>query len=133
MAAHRLVLDSGFLTALAAEEARSRVVLRRAIQTESEIVVPTVVVAESTTGTARDAGVNRILNALETAVAPLGESVARSAGTLRFRSRLSQKDTIDAIVVATADAVPRSTILTSDGGDIRILAAITGSSTVMEL
>jgi len=94
--------------------------------------VPTVVIAESTTGTARDAGVSRAVNAVER-VAPLTEQIARSAGALRYAAGRPRCDLIDAIVVATADAYAGAVIVTADPGDMSALAAVRGRSAVVTL
>lgn len=51
------------------------------------------------------------------------ERVARRAGELRYQSR--RTDTVDAIVVATADLVGGRAVLTTDPDDCRVLAAPT--------
>jgi predicted nucleic acid-binding protein len=81
--------------------------------------VPTVVLAESLTGSARrDANTNRLLKACD--VRPtVPERVARRAAELRTKAR--RGSAVDALVVAVAE--PRSTILTSDAKDLNALAA----------
>lgn len=133
MGANRCVLDSGALTALAEKDDGIRRYIERAIQEKAEIVVPTVVIAETTTGTPRDASLNRLLAAFGPTLVVLTESLARDAGSLRYRAHRPVRDTIDAIVVATADAVSGSTILTGDIGDLGALASVRGRSAVLSL
>jgi hypothetical protein len=82
-------------------------------------VVPTVVLAESTTGSARtDTNINRLLKSCE--VEPIvPERAARRAGYLRAGARTGSA--IDALVVATAE--PGGTVLTGDTGDLEALAS----------
>jgi predicted nucleic acid-binding protein len=116
----RIVLDSGALSALALKDEAVRVALRKATILDIELVVPATVIVESTTGDpARDVAVNRVLKA--TWVEPLDESLARAAGDLRFRQRARRPGAVDATVVATADRIPGTTILTSDPTDLRPL------------
>jgi predicted nucleic acid-binding protein len=84
-------------------------------------VVPTVVIAESTSGVARtDANVNRLLKTCE--IDPIvPEAKARRAGELRRRAR--RGSAVDALVVALAE--PGSTVLTADRDDLQALAAYT--------
>ncbi|MGH7757040.1 MAG: type II toxin-antitoxin system VapC family toxin [Vulcanimicrobiaceae bacterium] len=133
MAGSRIVLDSGALSALAARDGRVVAILRKAIEEKSEIAVPTVVIAESTTGTPRDAPTKAVLRALASVVVPLSEPLARAAGALRYRARRSGADTADAIVVATADASRGSIVLTCDPADMRSLVAVEGKSVVLSV
>jgi predicted nucleic acid-binding protein len=133
MASDRIVIDSGALTAIAKKGAPGeavRVALRRALERAGHVLVPTVVIAESTTGQgSRDALVNRFL--ANANVADLNERIARSAAIIRTATRRSS--VIDAIVVATADAEPNSVILTGDAGDIGRLAAVRNRSRVFPI
>lgn len=90
-------------------------------------------IAESTTGTARDAEVNRVLNAIGIGIVALTESIARDAAWLRYTAARPRADTIDAIVVATGDASGPSIILTGDAGDLGSLAVIRGRCKVISL
>ncbi len=82
-------------------------------------VVPTVVLAESTTGAARtDANINRLLKTCD--VEPVvAERIARRAGYLRARARTGSA--VDALLVAMAE--PGGTVLTGDNEDLKALAA----------
>jgi hypothetical protein len=82
-------------------------------------VVPTVVLAESTTGAARtDTNINRLLTSCE--VEPIvAERTARRAGYLRTRARTGSA--VDALLIAMAE--PGGTVLTGDADDLEALAA----------
>jgi hypothetical protein len=81
-------------------------------------VVPTVVLAESTTGSPRtDALVNRLLQVCDVD-ASVPVETARRAGQIRARAR--RGSAVDAIVVAVAE--PGGTVLTSDRADLEALA-----------
>jgi hypothetical protein len=73
-------------------------------------------------GTARDAAANRLLKAIDYVVAT-SEAIARTAGT-RLGSRRSS-ETVDALVVATAESCSATDILTTDPTDIVHLAGPT--------
>jgi len=98
----------------------------------ASLIVPTTVIAETTTGDpARDARVNRLLKTVS--IESLDEATARSAGALRHRLGLRRAGTIDASVVACADAQNGSIILTSDASDLTRLAQERGRSVVVSL
>ncbi len=115
-----LVLDSGGLSRLSQRNRRPAALIA-ALRAEGlwPPVVPTVVLAESTAGTARtDANINHLLKSCEVdPVVP--EAKARRAGQLRARAR--RGSAIDALVVALAE--PGSTVMTSDRDDLDALAA----------
>jgi hypothetical protein len=115
-----LVLDSGGLSRLSQRNRRAAALIA-ALRAEGlwPPVVPSVVLAELTSGTARtDANINRLLRSCE--VDPVvAEANARRAGQLRARAR--RGSAIDALVVALAE--PSSTVLTSDPDDLDALAA----------
>jgi hypothetical protein len=95
------------------------------------VIVPTVVVAESTTdGGGRDASVNRLLKAL--LISDCDMATARSAAALRFLASAGPR-TIDAIVVATADRIPGSIVLTGDPADLGALARVRRLSRVVDI
>lgn len=129
MAANRLLLDSGALTALAGRTKTLRLAARKALAGDASIVVPTIVIAESITGDQRDANVNRLLADLD--VLDLTEQIARDAAKLRARVR--DASVADAVVIATADRVPGTTVLTADLRDLRALAAITNKTNVVSV
>jgi len=93
-----------------------------------DVVVPTPVLAECTTGQAgRDSEINRVLAVLDrfgSAMKAPQERVARLAGALRFAARTD--DGIDALVAAEAASELRATVLlTSDPKDLERLLANT--------
>ena len=114
-----LVLDSGALSRLSQRTRRAAAVIG-ALRAEGlwPPVVPTVVVAESTSGTARtDVHVNRLLKTCD--VDPiLPRETARRAGYLRARAR--RGSAIDALAVAIAE--PGGTVMTGDPDDLQALA-----------
>jgi hypothetical protein len=115
-----LVLDSGGLSRLSQRTRRAAALI--AAFKDAGLwppVAPTVVLAESTSGTARtDANINRLLKACDVdGLVP--ESTARRAGQLRALAR--RGSAVDALVVAVAE--PGSTVLTADRADLEALAA----------
>lgn len=132
MATYRLCLDSGALTAFAQKARPLRAAIREALANGVDVIVPTVVLAESTTGDgARDANVNRVLKELR--LVSLDERLARATAALRYARRNPGAGTIDAAVIATADAIPGTRVLTGDLADLRPLAAVAGRTTVVSL
>lgn len=115
-----LVLDSGGLSRLSQRNRRAAALID-ALREQGlwPPVVPTVVLAESTAGSARtDTNINRLLKACD--VHPIvSEATARRAGQLRALA--GRGSPIDALVVAMGE--PGSTVLTSDPEDLRALAA----------
>lgn len=122
-----LVLDAGGLSRLAERSTRA-VALLTALRREGlwPPVVPSAVLVESVTGhPGKDANVNRLLRAC--AIAELvSEPLARRAARLRTAAR--RGSAVDALVVAIAE--PSGTVLTSDSGDLRALAAHASDVTV---
>lgn len=130
MGGDRIILDSGALSAFASEKGRLRLILRRAIAFGAKVCVPSPVIAETTTGFGpRDTKTNRVLK--ECDVIPLDEHLARAAGALRYRR--PKTGTIDAMIVACADAIPGSVVVTGDVDDLRELAAERNLSKVIDL
>jgi predicted nucleic acid-binding protein len=128
--ATQIVLDSGALSALAEKAGSIRSSLAKALADGAELVIPTIVLAETTTGDGtRDARINRVANVC--AIVPLDERIARAAAALRFYRPAC--GVADAVVVATADAVHGSAIMTSDPRDIRALASHRGRSRVVDI
>jgi len=115
-----LVLDSGGVSRLS-QRSRRAAALIAALRREGlwPPVVPTVVLAESTTGAARtDTNVNRLLKTCDLdPIVPAAK--ARRAGQLRARAR--RGSAVDALLVALAE--PGSTVLTSDRADLDALAS----------
>ncbi len=115
-----LVLDSGGVSRLS-QRSRRAAALIAALRREGlwPPVVPTVVLAESTTGAARtDTNVNRFLKSCDLdPIVPAAK--ARRAGQLRAQAR--RGSAVDALLVALAE--PGSTVLTSDRADLDALAS----------
>ncbi len=97
-------------------------IIRRWLREGAKVVVPAPCLAECMRGTARDAAANRLLKAIDYVVAT-SEAIARTAGT-RLGSRRSS-ETVDALVVATAESCSATDILTTDPTDIVHLAGPT--------
>ncbi len=132
MGVTRIVLDSGALSALAEENRQSRLALNGILLRGAEVVVPTAVIAEATTGDPRrDANVNRALK--RTRSMNLDVRIARSAALLRHVHKRRGAGTIDAIVVATADLVPGSHVMTTDPNDLGPLASVHGRTRVVSV
>ena len=119
-AASPLILDSGAVIALSRGEQRVRAFVERALETGAELLVPSVVIAETVRGRGpRDAPVERVLAAIDS-VLDADATVGRTAGRLLGRAR--SRETIDALVVASAVEAGGGRIVTGDPDDIRLLA-----------
>lgn len=130
-ASSRIILDSGALTALADFNEAIRSYLLRELRAGADILIPAVVLVESVTGTNLDANLNRLARPYSVRV--IDEQIARAAGQLRHACRRRGAGTIDAIVVAIADAVANSFVVTTDPDDIRHLAAQRGTSRIIAM
>jgi predicted nucleic acid-binding protein len=117
-----VVLDSQGLRAVARnDDVDVRAVLAASSRAGVPVIVPAAVLAETPFGDGRDARASQVLKRLE--IAPVTDAIARSAAKLKRLAGLSGvAATIDAVVVATAEAAGGGVILTSDPGDIRALA-----------
>lgn len=111
----RLILDSGAVIGLSRNEERARAALAAAHEAGAVVSLPSVVVAETVRGTARDARVNRIVKAVGH-VSAADEATARLAGGLLGAADSSS--TFDAVVVATAIDAGGAVILTGDADDL---------------
>jgi predicted nucleic acid-binding protein len=116
----RVVLDSGAVIALAAGKPRARARLEEALERRAAVVIPAVVLSETTRGSARDAPVDRLVRNVEE-VPPATEATARLAGRLLGSAR--RDDIVDALVVAEAATRSPTVILTADTKDLLALAA----------
>lgn len=107
-------------------------VLEAVAQAGGSIVVPTVVVAEATTGRAdRDALVNQRIKRARVDPCPL--PLARRAAVLRSSTSRSVS-TVDAIVAATAEQYRAAAVATSDPKDLTaLLAAATHPTRVVTI
>ncbi len=113
-----LILDSGGLSALAADQARLEVLRSRNAWPPQ---VPTVVLTESLTGDhRRDFDVNRLLKSCQ--IRQVDEQLARHGARLRtLTGRAGKISAVDAIVAALALAKPNPVIVTSDPRDMDAL------------
>ncbi len=123
-----LILDSGAVSRLARRHPDAAALI--AVLKRDELwppLVPSVVLAESTTGRQhRDANVNRFLKTCGI-VEHVPEWLARRAGTLRALA--GQGSAVDALVVAIAE--PDGAVLTTDLKDLRALASHTDGVRVL--
>ena len=115
----RLILDSGAVIALSRNDERARATLAAAWEAGVEVSIPSLVVAETVRGSAKDAPVNRVIKAVGD-VRPVDEGTGRVAGGLLGAAR--SDSTVDAVVVAVAVEVGGGVILTGDPDDIAALA-----------
>jgi len=63
----------------------------------------------------------------------LPQEIARDAASLRFQQGSPATNAIDAIVVATADVIPGTAILTGDYRDLAALASVRKRSSVVRI
>ena len=122
---HRLVLDSGGVSAIADGNAIARAALDRARSEGWLVVIPAPVLVEVHTGRGDHARIDRVVNAVDMLLSTTPD-IARRAGELRSTSGVS--DVVDAIVVAEAVAARPALILTSDPDDIGKLIEAAGVS-----
>jgi predicted nucleic acid-binding protein len=115
----KLALDSGALIA-AEKDQRVEAIVRKWLREGARILIPAPCLAEAIRGGPKDAAANRLIKAVNQ-IAPTSEAIARDAGT-RLGPRKSS-ETIDALVVATAEAYRATDILTTDPDDVRLLAS----------
>ncbi|MCY3951255.1 MAG: hypothetical protein OXG69_01760 [bacterium] len=122
-----LVLDAGAVSFLAGRSLRAAALIE-ALRQEGlwPPVVPTPVFVECLQGDpGRDAPTNRLLKSCDV-LERVDERVARRAA--RLRSRSGRGSAVDALVVAVAE--PGGSVLTTDLGDLRALAACAADVTV---
>lgn len=114
-----LVLDSHGVTEAARGAEVVRALMVEATLSGAPVVVSAVTLAEVLRGHPRDAAIHLLLKGCR--VEPVSREVGREAGELLGRT--GRKDTVDAVVVATAATMPgRVVLLTSDPVDLRALA-----------
>ena len=118
-APQRLILDSSAVIALARNEPLARAVLAAAREAGVEVSLPSVVIAETVPGWARDAPVNRVIKSVGE-VTTTNEAISRLAGAMLGAARSTS--TIDALVVASAIAAGGGVVLTGDPDDLVPLA-----------
>ena len=126
----RLILDSGAVIALSRNDAKARAALTAAHEAGATVSIPSVVIAETVRGHAKDAPVNRVLKAVGH-VDSANEAIGRTAGGLLGATRSTS--TIDAVVVATAIGVGGAVILTGDPGDLEQLSPNNGEVVIHRL
>ncbi len=115
----RLILDSGAVIALSRNDLRARATLAAAREAGVEVSIPSVVIAETVRGSAKDAKVNRVIKSVGEVTA-LDEDTGRVAGALLGAARSTS--TIDALVVASAIELGGGVVLTGDPEDLEPLA-----------
>jgi len=115
----RLILDSGAVIALSRNDQRARAALAAAWEAGVEVSIPSLVVAETVRGSAKDAPVNRVIKAVGE-VRPADEGTGRVAGGLLGAAR--SNSTVDAVVVASAIELGGGVVLTGDPDDLEALA-----------
>lgn len=82
--------------------------------------IPSVVIAETVRGSAKDAPVNRVIKAVG-GVSSTDERTGRTAGALLGSARSTS--TVDALVVASAIELGGGVVLTGDPDDLDPLAS----------
>lgn len=119
-APERLILDAGAVFALARFDARALGYVARGRRRGGEVIIPVVVVAETSRGHGpRDARVNLVLETADR-IPPATAETGRLAG--RLLAATGSSSTVDAFVVAEAVLAGRSRILTTDPDDLGVLA-----------
>ncbi len=127
--AEALILDAEALNALAnasqrgALAERARAILTVAHERHALVRVPAPVLAEVCRGARFDPPIDRLLHARGIAVCDLTQPIARRAGHLLARAKLSSAHAIDAFVVSTALLFDAAVIATGDPSDLTRLAA----------
>ncbi|USQ81417.1 PIN domain-containing protein [Ornithinimicrobium faecis] len=121
--ARTLVLDSEAVSAVAERRKGMAERLAAARVLDARVVLPSIVLVEVMTGSARDAAVWHVVNRV--LVATLEETSAARAGALRSggtSTRRKARDlTVDAIVAAAAIDHAPSVVLTADPADLTLL------------
>jgi hypothetical protein len=113
-----LILDTGAVLGFIRGNPRIAAAIRLAHDRGDEIVVPSVVVAQSIRGGPRDAPIHRLLHSVF--VPFIGLRLARRAGELLGASGTS--DAADALIMAEALRSLPAVILTGDSDDMHRLA-----------
>lgn len=113
-----LALDSGALIH-AEKDLRIEAVIRKWMHEGGNVLIPSVALAEVIRSGSSDAAANRLIKAISH-VASIDEGIARDAGARLARAK---GQTLDALIVATAEKYHATDILTSDPKDIEALAS----------
>ena len=137
--AEALILAAEALNALArpstrrALAERASAILRLAYERRALVRVPAPVLAEVCRGVRQDAAVDHLLRNPGVVVFDLNRAIARQAGHLLARLKLSSAHAVDAFVVATALQFDAAVIATGDPRGMRRLAAPFGNVGVLAL
>ncbi|MFC7621677.1 PIN domain-containing protein [Microlunatus sp. GCM10028923] len=123
---HSILLDAEALSALATGARIMQAWATVARRSDSVLHASAITLVEVTDGTARDSAVRRISKALR--IDPVTEEIGYTAGRLRAAAASARRKprdlTVDAIVAATALALPAPVVvLTGDPGDLGMLLA----------
>ncbi|GAC1603535.1 MAG: hypothetical protein NVS3B21_32170 [Acidimicrobiales bacterium] len=116
-----LVLDADAVTKAGTNNQRVQAFLTSARNRDARVVVSTATLAEVLRGGRRDANAHRVLHRVSHI--PVTTEIGRTAGGLLGSAKLADA-TVDAIVAATAVAVPGPVVvLTSDPHDLKRLTS----------
>jgi len=113
-----LALDAGALIA-AGKGRRIDALVKIWLDNGASVIIPVPAIAEAIRGRSSDGAANRLIKAAN--VAETTEAIARDAGARLAAAKSSQ--TLDALIVATAEANFATDILTTDPDDLRALAS----------
>ena len=113
-----LTFDAGGLIALDRNDRQVIVLLARAAQTSASVTVPASALAQAVRRPERQVRLARLIRQPTTTVVPLDRVDATHVGRLLAASRTS--DVVDAHVVICGHRSGQR-VVTSDGGDLRIL------------
>jgi predicted nucleic acid-binding protein len=124
-----VALDCEAVNALAGPDGPGKRRVRRALEaaarTRSDVVVPTVVLAELYRGTGRSQVVDALLARHERGIATrdTDRQLARFVGAILYATGAGSEHVVDAHVVAVAVEAGGGVVLTADRGDLSRLAA----------
>jgi len=116
----RLILDSGAVIALSSNDQRARAAPAAAWEAGVEVAIPSVVVAETVRGSAKDASADRVITSVGD-VTVADEDTGRVAGALLGAAHSTS--TVDALVVASAIELGGGVVFTGDPDDLEPLAS----------
>lgn len=133
------VIDNEALTALAADDSPRKRQVRRALEAAArsgrEVVVPTVLLAESYRGTRRVQAIDSLLARHRDAIRTrdTDRALARFVGAVLHAAGAGTEDIVDAHLVATVAEAGGGLILTGDPSDLERLAAPCRSTVIEHL
>lgn len=110
------MLDTGALIAVERGGDKWRALLRRLIERDVELAIPSGVLAQAWRGTARQARLGRFLSDRRIVHVPLDPVMARASGELLGRA--GSDDAVDASVVTCAMRLGALLVVTSDPVDL---------------